>query len=41
MKMTLTEAAQFLGKSPRQLRYLMKAGQIRGQKVEGRWMFDL
>lgn len=40
MKLTLAEAAQALGKSPRQLRYLLKSGEIQGQKIEGRWMFD-
>lgn len=40
MKLTLTEAARTLGKSPRQLRYLMKQGELKGEKVEGRWVFD-
>jgi helix-turn-helix protein len=40
MLLTLTEAAQYLGKSPRQVRYLVKAGQIKARKHEGRWVFD-
>ncbi len=40
MKMTLGEAAHYLGKSERQVRYLIKLGQIKGNKVEGRWVFD-
>lgn len=40
VKLTLTEAAQMLGKSPRQVRTMMKSGELKGQKIEGRWMFD-
>lgn len=40
MKLSLTEAARLLGKSPRQLRYLMKTGALKGEKLEGRWVFD-
>src|SRR5580700_2189180 len=40
VKLTLAEAAQLLGKSPRQIRYLQKSGELKGIKVEGRWMFD-
>lgn len=40
MKVTLVEAARLLGKSPRQLRYMLKQGELKGEKVEGRWVFD-
>jgi hypothetical protein len=34
------EAARLLGKSPRQIRYMLKQGELKGEKVEGRWVFD-
>ena len=40
MKVTLVEAARLLGKSPRQLRYMLKQGEVKGEKSEGRWVFD-
>ena len=40
MKMTLAEAAQYLGKSQRQLRYLLRTGALKGAKVGGHWTFE-
>jgi len=37
MELSLAEAARLLGKSERQLRYLVKTGKIRARKIEGRW----
>lgn len=40
MLLTLAEAAQLLGQSVRQVRYLVKAGKVKARKQEGRWVFD-
>ena len=40
MKMTISEAARYLGKSQRQMRYMLKLGQLKGNKVDGRWVFE-
>lgn len=37
MDLSLAEAARLLGKSERQLRYLIKTGKLPARKVEGRW----
>ncbi len=37
MQLTLQEAAVRLGKSVRQVRYLINSGQISAQKLGGRW----
>lgn len=37
MDLSLAEAARLLGKSERQLRYLVKTGKVPAQKVAGRW----
>ncbi len=38
MHVTLQQAADLLGKSARQVRYLVKKGELKAEKVEGRWM---
>ncbi len=40
MELTLTDAASLLGKTPRQVRYLLKQGGLKARKVGGRWMID-
>ena len=40
MKLSLAEAATRLGKSERQVRFLIQKGQLRAAKVEGRWVLD-
>ena len=40
MQISLVEAARMLGRSERQVRYLIKNGQIRAHKVAGRWLID-
>ncbi len=37
MELTLKEAATVLGKSPRQIRYLIKAGRLPGKKQGSQW----
>lgn len=37
MELSLAEAARLLGKSERQVRYLIKSGAFPAQKVDGRW----
>ncbi len=40
MRLSLAETATVLGKSQRQLRYLIKEGRLKARKVGGRWMID-
>ena len=40
MKLTLKQAADALGKSVRQVRYLVKNGQLRATKVSNQWHID-
>lgn len=40
MKLSLAQAATVLGKSERQVRYLIKTGQIPAVKVSGRWQVE-
>jgi hypothetical protein len=37
MKLSLSEAATVLGKSERQIRYLIKRGEVRASKQDGKW----
>lgn len=41
MQLTLEEAATKLGKSVRQVRYLVKEGRLSAKKVAGRWFVEL
>lgn len=41
MQLTLEEAATKLGKSVRQIRYLVKEGRLSAKKVAGRWFVEL
>ena len=38
MKLSLTDASHLLGKTPRQVRYLIKENKIPALKVGGRWL---
>ena len=38
MELSLKEAATRLGKTPRQVRYLIRQGKLAAQKVAGRWI---
>ena len=40
MQLTLEQAATRLGKSLRQVRYMIKSQRLPAQKVGGRWMVD-
>jgi excisionase family DNA binding protein len=40
MLLTIAQAASQLGKSERQIRYLIQAGQIEARKLGGRWVID-
>ena len=40
MKLTLEQAAVRLGKSERQIRYLIQSGKLVAEKVGGRWLID-
>ena len=40
MDVSLTDACRLLGKTPRQVRYLAKKGELRAKKVAGRWLVD-
>ncbi len=40
MLLSLTQAAQLLGKSRRQLEYQIQQGRLRASKVDGRWRID-
>lgn len=40
MRLTLDEAAVKLGKSSRQVRYLVSSGRLPAQKIGGRWFID-
>jgi hypothetical protein len=38
MDLSLRDAAKLLGKSPRQVRYMMQTGRIKARKDGGRWV---
>ena len=40
MDLSLTEASAVLGKTERQIRYLIKSGRIQARKSGGRWIVD-
>ena len=40
MQLSLQQAAERLGKSIRQVRYLIQSGELRAGKTGGRWMID-
>lgn len=40
MKLSLNEAAVRLGKTRRQIRYLIQKGELEAEKVGGHWFFD-
>lgn len=40
MDVSLVDACRLLGKTPRQVRYLVKKGELHGRKVSGRWVVD-
>ncbi|MCB9764976.1 MAG: GxxExxY protein [Alphaproteobacteria bacterium] len=40
MQLTLSEAAQLLGLTPRQVRYRVKNGELKATRRNGRWSFD-
>ncbi|MBU0755808.1 MAG: helix-turn-helix domain-containing protein, partial [Planctomycetes bacterium] len=40
MNLTLKEAATLLGRSPRQLRYMIRAGKITALKKDGYWRIE-
>jgi len=40
MKLSLREAAETLGKSERQVRYLIQNGGLPAQKIDGRWRIE-
>ncbi|CAM2065705.1 Helix-turn-helix domain-containing protein [Sulfidibacter corallicola] len=40
MQLTLQEAARYLGKSERQLRYLIQTGKLPSRKIKGRHYID-
>ena len=40
MKLSLQEAAALIGKTPRQIRYLIKTGKVSAQKKKGRWVIE-
>jgi hypothetical protein len=40
MDVSLIDACRLLGKTPRQVRYLVKKGELRAKKVAGRWVVD-
>jgi hypothetical protein len=40
MKLSLSEASTALGKSERQVRYLIKSGHLRAGKEENQWRID-
>jgi hypothetical protein len=40
MELSLTEAAHLLGKTERQIRYLLRNGSLRGRKDGPRWLVD-
>ena len=40
MQLSLKEAAARLGQSERQVRYLVKRGQLKASKIAGRWVID-
>lgn len=41
MRLSLKEAATKLGKSTRQVRYMVQKGQLEASKAEGRWFIEL
>lgn len=40
MDVSLQDACRLLGKTPRQVRYAIKKGEMNGHKVAGRWVVD-
>ncbi|MEM7200457.1 MAG: helix-turn-helix domain-containing protein [Planctomycetota bacterium] len=40
VKLSLADAATILGRSPRQLRYMIRAGKIRAAKTGTRWQIE-
>lgn len=40
MELSLTDAARLLGKSERQVRYMVKTGRLEGRKDGARWVFE-
>jgi len=40
MQLSLAEAATLLGKLLRQVRYMIKCGQLEAAKVDGRWLIN-
>ena len=40
MDLSLTDASRLLGKTPRQVRYLIKNGRLPARKVGNRWVID-
>lgn len=40
MTLSLTQAAALLGKTPRQVRYMIKRGRLRATKENGRWLIE-
>lgn len=40
MELSIAQAAARLGKSPRQVRYLINSGVLRARKVDGRWVMN-
>jgi len=40
MKLTLAQTATVLGKSERQVRYMIRHGTLRAEKTEGKWSID-
>ena len=40
MQLSLSEAATVLGRNERQIRYMLKTGQLEGRKVGGRWVIE-
>jgi len=40
MQLSLEQAAERLGKSVRQVRYLIQTGALRANKTGGRWLID-
>ena len=40
MQLTIDQAAAAMGKSARQIRYLIQQGRVQARKVQGRWLID-
>jgi len=41
MQLSLMDAARALGKSARQIRYQIKTGHLKAQKIGGRWFIEV